>query len=287
MFDSWDLSMRARNLATKTRSCYLEAATQLVDLALVADVADLTRTHVQEYLADQAATRAPATVSLRFRALQQFFKWLTAEGEIDANPMVGLDPPEVPEVPVPVISHEDMRLMLKTCDGKEFADRRDAAMIRLFLDGGVRLSELAGINVDDVDLRGQTVRVLGKGRRERVVPFGVKVAQSIDRYTRLRVRHTYADHPALWLGAKGKAGLTPNGVYQMVRRRARAVGLEIHPHQFRHTFAHQWLAEGGTEGDLMMLTGWRSRSMLDRYGKSAAGERARNAHRTMSLGDRL
>jgi integrase len=74
----------------------------------------------------------------------------------------------------------------------------------------------------------------------------------------------------------------------MLDRRAEKAGVgHVHPHQFRHTAAHRWLAEGGGEGDLMMLMGWKSRQMVSRYDASAAAERARDAHRRMALGDRL
>jgi site-specific recombinase XerC len=283
----WERSLRAERKSPETVRVYLQAV-GLLARHLDGDVLAAGPSELRGYLADLMGQRAPSTAAARFKQLQQFYKWAVREELIDASPMAKLRQPHVPEKPVPIVPLDDLRKLLKVCEGRDFLQRRDMAILRLMLEpGGMRRGEVTRISLAQLDLEQDVVVVLGKGSRVRAIPFGYKTGQAITRYLRVRAQHPRADSEALWLGAYG--ALSPEGLAAMVERRGLQAGIgKIHPHQLRHTAADLWLAEsGGDETSAMRLFGWRSRQMLSRYGASNADARAHAAARRLGLGDRL
>jgi site-specific recombinase XerC len=293
---SWQLAMEADGDSVNTRLTYRKGVETLADWLAsehpgVGPV-DLERGHVRGWLVHVRQTRSASTAKAWFSGVRAFCRWMVAEEEVATDATAGIRTPRPAEPHTPVLSAPELKRLLKTTEGADFASRRDAAILLLFLDGGLRLSELAGLQLADVDLPDRIVYVQGKaskrsGPRLRAIPLGAASTRALDRYVRARRRHPLADRQELWLGAQGRA-LSAEGVDKVVKRRAAQAGLKgVHPHQLRHTWAASFRAAGGSEGDLLVLGGWRSRAQLDRYGKATAAERAAEAARRYSLGDRL
>jgi site-specific recombinase XerD len=290
---SWQRSLRAQNRSVRTIEAYLLAVAQLdawlVEHGHSTDVARIERTQVEGFISHVLDTRSSATAKQRYMSLRSFFGWLIDEEEINDSPMAKMRPPKVEERPPPVLTVDELRALIAACAGTSFDDRRDAAIVLMLIDTGMRSSELIGLTGADIDLDNGVAHVLGKGGKHRAAPFGDQTTQALDRYLRVRVRHPHARSEALLLGKRGP--ITRSGLGQIIKRRGRQAGVDpMYPHLLRHTFVHRWLASGGQEGDVVRILGWSRKSaaqMLDRYGASAATERAFGAHRKIGPVDTL
>lgn len=176
----------------------------------------------------------------------------------------------------------DVQLLLKAC-----RDAREKAVISVFLDAGVRISEGHALRVTDVlvdDLRSRRLIVTGKGGKVRTVVIGTETAMALRRYLRDRAKSPHAGSGALWLGKRGP--LTICGLDQLIRATGHRAGLDIHPHLLRHTWAHHYRLNGGQTDNLVYLAGWNGPAMAIQYGRSAAAERTEMEARGLSLVDR-
>jgi site-specific recombinase XerD len=297
LLSGWELTVSADGYSPKTLRTYRAGVTSLCawivanhpDLA----PAELDRNHIRGWVAEVRERNGATTAATYFAGARHFCRWLVAEGEATTDATDRVKYPAPSEPTTTVLSPDDLKRLLATCRRKTFVGCRDAAMIMVLVDGGLRLAELIGLRLADVDQSNQFLYVLGKGTqrrgpRPRAVPYGVRTAQALNRYLRERERHPFRDSPALWLGGAGRPAVTADGVRRMLGRRGAQAGIPgLHPHTLRHTWASAFRAAGGSEGDLMTLGGWRNRAMLDRYGKAAAADRAAESYRRLSLGDRL
>ena len=180
-------------------------------------------------------------------------------------------------------AHEIDRL-LAACQGA-----CELAVISVCLDAGLRIAELASLQVTDVLVSDQMARrliVRGKGGKTRGVVIGSRTAMDLRKYLRRRAKSPYAALPDLWLGQRGPMGIS--GLDKLIRRVGAKAGLEgIHPHLLRHSWAHMYRVNGGSVDNLATLAGWTGVAMSMRYGASAAAERAEAEARGLSLVDKM
>jgi site-specific recombinase XerC len=241
-----------------------------------------TRPAIVAWLADLADRgNAAGTLAARQRGLRRFGRWLVAEGELETAPTEGITMPDSGDGPAPVLEADDLARILALCrvprgkagayDRAIFEGRRDEVLVRLLADCG---------------LDRERVWVMGKGSRPRDVTFGSpETGPSLDRYLRARRTHPYAERTKrLLLSQRGP--ISADGIRWRLEKLGEAVGIKgLHPHSFRHTRAHNWLAKGGSERGLMAQMGWRSDSMLSVYARSTQIERSHNEARRLARDD--
>jgi site-specific recombinase XerD len=282
------LSLGASGRAEKTLITYEDALRMLSSFARdlgLPGLAEMDTNVVRHWLMSlHQRGNKPGGISVRYRAVNRFFKWAVQEEEREDSPMDRIDPPRIPDEIQPFYSPEDVQAVLKAIGrGRTLHEYRDKAIITTLYDTGVRASELIGMRVEDIDWRERSILVTGKAGKQRRVSIGHVSAAAIERYLRKR----RVDSVYLWL-ASGNKPFSNNGLAMMLRRRFNDAGLPFRgAHAFRRAFAMSYLESGGALDDLKELGGWEHYAMVSRYARASAGERAVKAHKKFSPGDRL
>lgn len=288
--ERWARSLGAANRSPKTIRTYLDAAKALAEHVGPDRLLVTVSRDDHETLLEALAERGwkPASRSVVYRALRSFWAFVIGHPDLPPmlHPMAGMSAPAVPETSIVFVSDDELHRLLETCGPvrvRSFRNRRDEAILRLFATTGARLSEIAELRLADVQvhLDDPSITVVGKGRRTRALPLDGPTTNALAWYLEVwRPDHFAAGHTdRLWIGRAGP--MTAGGIAQMVARRGREAGIDrrVHPHELRHRFVATALGAGLAEGDVMALSGHRSRSMLDRYGRVTRAQRAHVAFR--------
>ena len=205
------------------------------------------------------------TVSRRLSSIRSFFKYLHREGYITANPAKLVSNPKIPKMLPRYLSVDDVFSLIERPEGIGFITVRDRAILELLYSSGLRVSELSGLNVDDLTIRESLVKIRGKGKKERIVPVGSKAIGAVKSYLVERMLRKSRDK-ALFLNRLGTR-LTDRGVRRIVVKYARASAMTGHvgPHVLRHSFASHLLQGGADLRVIQELLGHASLSTTQKY----------------------
>jgi integrase/recombinase XerC len=218
---------------------------------------------VRGYLADlHDRGLARTSIARRLATLRSFFRYLIRRGRMRINPAREVRTPSLPGRLPAHLPIDQSQALFRQPPGDELADRRDRAVLEVLYATGVRVAELAGLDVEDTDLGEGSVRVLGKGRKERIVPLGSKAVDAVRAYLADRE----GSRGPLFRNARG-GRLTVRSLHRIVRARARAAGLagRVTPHTLRHTFATHLLDAGADLRLIQELLGHARLATTQRY----------------------
>jgi integrase/recombinase XerC len=227
---------------------------------------DATMGDIRGFVASQISSgNRKSTASRRLASLRAFFKFLHREGHIKSNPAKLVSSPKLPGKLPRFLTVDEIFSLMEKPEGIGFLLARDRAILELLYSSGLRVSELASLDLDDVRLKEGLVKVKGKGKKERIVPVGGKAVDALKSYNveRLLLKRT---DPALFLNRSGTR-LSDRGVRRIVKKYSRIIGLhgEVTPHTLRHTFATHLLQSGADLRVIQELLGHSSLSTTQKY----------------------
>jgi integrase/recombinase XerC len=281
-----------RNASPHTLRSYQNDLNQFLAFLMPPGVAppqiqDITHLMIREFVANlHDHNLEKSSVARKLAAIRSFFKFAVREGMVLRNPARQVATPKLPKRIPSVLSAEDLSTFLDGIVAAPSARsrkgrpdsienlllvKRDRAILELLYASGLRVSELTGLNLADIDRKDRILRVLGKGSKERIVPYGGKAEQALVAYEPLRdallsKAGSRGDSQAVFLNHLGTR-LTPRTVARIVKKYVRLVNVnwDLHPHSLRHAFATHLLADGADLRAIQELLGHSSLSTTQRY----------------------
>jgi site-specific recombinase XerD len=200
------------------------------------------------------------------RAVKAFTSWLYEEGHIKVNPLLKLKRPTLPKTMIEILTDDEIDRLVNSFNPNTMLGSRMLVMTLLFLDTGIRAGELLGIKVDDIDWESSTIKVTGKGNKQRMVAFDPQTAKYLRRYLNTFRPEPENPHTKTVFLSKTGTTLTYNALAQLVKRAGEEVDIpRLHPHLFRHTFAVKYLMNGGDVMTLKLILGHTSLDVTQVY----------------------
>ena len=212
-----------------------------------------------------------ATVARKIATLRSFYKYLARQGEVEKNPVKVIRTPRQEKRLPKFLTPNDIERLLAAPKGDDPLTLRDLAMLEVLYSTGIRVSELVGMNLEDIDTIGESVRVRGKGKRERLAPLGSFAIQAVDRYLAARKMGNVHDEAAVFVNRHGQR-LSTRSVRRKLSKYLAIAGLNpnVSPHTLRHSFATHMLERGADLRAVQELLGHRSLSTTQIYTHVAA-----------------
>ncbi len=272
-----------RNASPRTRRIYSDALGNFRKRSGELDWREYSPEHFREYLFQlMKQKQARSSIRLQFSALRSFYRYLLARNYLSKDPISEVQLPKTEKKLPLVLTQAQIQDLLtaplrigKTRSAPAWMAERDAAIMEVFYSSGLRLAELASLNVNDLDLYTESVRVLGKGRKERVCPVGAPALQAVSRYRALANVH----HGPLFLN-KARRRISPRSIWLVLKRYLRhtTIPISISPHKLRHSFATHLLDNGADLRSVQALLGHASLSTTQIY-THVTSERLKKAYR--------
>jgi integrase/recombinase XerC len=275
--DFLDYLTYERNVSVNTIIAYRDDLESLISflcndyLTLGRDQLDFTlidHLAIRSYLAHLSRRKlARASAARHLSAIRSFFKYLMREGVMQANPARSVATPKREKHLPTVLQPADVALLIEQPDTSNALGLRDRAFLEVLYASGLRISELVGINIEDVELRARLVKVRGKGSKERIVPFGSKAEAAIREWLAVRGElATDIEEPALFVNYRGQR-ITTRSVRRLFDRYVRRASLRsgVSPHTMRHSFATHLLNAGADLRGIQELLGHVSLSTTQKY----------------------